>query len=275
MTIAVIAIALALPSGLRVMVNNARVLSGSWESAVDFTVYLDMSVNEADAGALAREIEARPDVSRAALVDRAQALAEFRAYSGFGEALDALEENPLPHALVVRPEGGTRGDVEALARDLGAIDETALVQLDTAWVERLRSVLVLARRVVDIATVLLGLAVVVVIGNTIRLEINNRRDEIEVIKLVGGSDGYVRRPFLYLGFCYGLGGGIVAAVTIATGLGLISSPARSLAQLYDSGYRLVGLSASQTALLLGAGAILGWGGAAIATARHLRDIEPR
>lgn len=275
MTIAVIAIALALPSGLRVMVNNARVLSGSWESAVDFTVYLDMSVNEADARALAREVEARADVSRAALVDRAQALAEFRAYSGFGEALDALEENPLPHALVVRPEGGTRGDVEALARDLGAMDETALVQLDTAWVERLRSVLVLARRVVDMATVLLGLAVVVVIGNTIRLEINNRRDEIEVIKLVGGSDGYVRRPFLYLGFCYGLGGGVVAAITIATGLGLISSPARSLAQLYDSGYRLVGLSASQTALLLGAGAILGWGGAAIATARHLRDIEPR
>ena len=274
MTIAVIAIALALPSGLRVMVNNVRILSGSLESAVDFTVYLDMSVDEESAQVLARDVEARPDVNRAVLIDRAQALADFRAYSGFGEALDTLEENPLPHALVVRPAGGTQGDVEALARDLDEMQQTALVQLDTAWVERLRSLAELANRAVGIATVLLSLAVVVVIGNTIRLEINNRREEIEVIKLVGGSDGYVRRPFLYLGLCYGLGGGIVAAITTAIGLGLISTPARSLAQLYDSGYRLVGLSAGQTVLLLGGGAILGWAGAVIATARHLRDVDP-
>jgi cell division transport system permease protein len=274
MTIAVIAIALALPSGLHVMVNNVRILSGSLESAVDFTVYLDMSVDEESAQVLARDVEARPDVNRAVLIDRAQALADFRAYSGFGEALDTLEENPLPHALVVRPAGGTQGDVEALARDLDEMQQTALVQLDTAWVERLRSLAELANRAVGIATVLLSLAVVVVIGNTIRLEINNRREEIEVIKLVGGSDGYVRRPFLYLGLCYGLGGGIVAAITTAVGLGLISTPARSLAQLYDSGYRLVGLSAGQTVLLLGGGAILGWAGAVIATARHLRDVDP-
>ena len=274
MTIAVIAIALALPSGLHVMVNNVRILSGSLESAVDFTVYLDMSVDEESAQVLARDVEARPDVNRAVLIDRAQALADFRAYSGFGEALDTLEENPLPHALVVRPAGGTQGDVEALARDLDEMQQTALVQLDTAWVERLRSLAELANRAVGIATVLLSLAVVVVIGNTIRLEINNRREEIEVIKLVGGSDGYVRRPFLYLGLCYGLGGGIVAAITTAIGLGLISTPARSLAQLYDSGYRLVGLSAGQTVLLLGGGAILGWAGAVIATARHLRDVDP-
>ena len=154
------------------------------------------------------------------------------------------------------------------------MQQTALVQLDTAWVDRLRSLAELANRAVGIATVLLSLAVVVVIGNTIRLEINNRREEIEVIKLVGGSDGYVRRPFLYLGLCYGLGGGIVAAITTAAGLGLISPPARSLAQLYESGYRLVGLSAAQTVLLLGGGAILGWAGAVIATARHLRDVDP-
>ncbi len=274
MTIAVIAIALALPSGLHVMVNNVRILSGSLEAAVDFTVYLDMSVDEESAQVLARDVEARPDVNRAVLIDRAQALEDFRAYSGFGEALDALEENPLPHALVVRPAGGTRGDVEALARDLDEMQQTALVQLDTAWVDRLRSLAELANRAVGIATVLLSLAVVVVIGNTIRLEINNRREEIEVIKLVGGSDGYVRRPFLYLGLCYGLGGGIVAAITTAAGLGLISPPARSLAQLYESGYRLVGLNAAQTVLLLGGGAILGWAGAVIATARHLRDVDP-
>ena len=272
MTIAVIAIALALPSGLHVMVNNVRILSGSLEAAVDFTVYLDMSVDEESAQVLARDVEARPDVNRAVLL--APALEDCRASSGVGDAVAALEENPLPHALVVRPTGGTRGDVEALARDLDEMQQTALVQLDTAWVDRLRSLAELANRAVGIATVLLSLAVVVVIGNTIRLEINNRREEIEVIKLVGGSDGYVRRPFLYLGLCYGLGGGIVAAITTAAGLGLISPPARSLAQLYESGYRLVGLNAAQTVLLLGGGAILGWAGAVIATARHLRDVDP-
>ena len=274
MTITVIAIALALPAGLRVMVNNVRAVSGSWEAAIDFTVYLEMSVDEQSARALAGEVEARSDVSGVRLVERGAALAEFRAYSGFGEALDALGDNPLPHALVVRPAGGTRADVETLATQLEALPQTALVQLDTAWVERLGALLELARRVVDIATGLLGLAVIVVIGNTIRLEINNRRDEIEVIKLVGGSDGYVRRPFLYLGLGYGLGGGTLAVLTVAGGVALISAPARSLAQLYDSGYRLVGLTPGQTALLLCAGAGLGWAGAAIAATRHLRDVEP-
>lgn len=274
MTILVIAIALALPAGLSVLLNNIQALSGSWEGAVDFTVYLEMGVAEERAGEMALEIEARPDVNRAVLINRTEALEEFRAYSGFGESLDALEENPLPHALVVRPEGGTEGDVEALAAALTAMEDTMLVQLDTAWVERLRTMLELARRIVEIATALLALAVVVVIGNTIRLEINNRRDEIEVVKLVGGSDGYIRRPFLYLGFCYGLAGGILAAVTIGLGLGLIGGPARSLAELYGSSYTLVGLDSTQMMLLLGGGAVLGWAGAGIAAARHLRAIEP-
>jgi cell division transport system permease protein len=274
MTIAVIALALALPAGLRVTVNNAQALSGSWEGAIDFTVYLDGDVDEGRAAELALEVEARDDVAQAVLITRSEALEEFRSYSGFGDALDALAENPLPHALVVRPAASTLADVEALASDLDALEETDLVQIDTAWVERLRSILELVRRIVDIATILLALAVVMVIGNTIRLEINNRRTEIEVVKLVGGSDGFIRRPFLYLGLCYGLAGGMLAAITIALSLALISAPARSLAQLYGSTYSLVGLSLAQTLALLIGGAILGWGGAGVAAARHLRAIEP-
>jgi len=129
-------------------------------------------------------------------------------------------------------------------------------------------------RLVDIATAMLALAVVVVIGNTIRLEINNRRAEIEVVKLVGGSDGFIRRPFLYLGFCYGLAGGLLATIAIALTLSLITSPARALAQLYGSNFSLVGLSGPQIALLLTGGALLGWAGAGVTTARHLRAIEP-
>jgi len=148
------------------------------------------------------------------------------------------------------------------------------VQLDTAWVDRLRSILDLVLRVVDIVTVLLGFGVIIVIGNTIRLEINNRQDEIEVIKLVGGSNGYVRRPFLYSGFWYGFGGSIVAILTIWGALGLVNSPARALAELYDSSYRVIGLNFKETLMLVGTGALLGWAGAAIATIRHLRDSDP-
>ena len=273
MTILVIAIALVVPVGLRVMVDNARALSGTWEGAADFTVYLEMAVGEPAAEGLAEQIGQRDDVERAELLYRTDALAEFRAWSGFGEALDLLDENPLPHAIVVRP-AGTGADLDLLVRDLEALEETALVQLDTEWLERLRAILELARRVVDVTTVLLGLAVIVVIGNTIRLEIGNRREEIEIVKLVGGSDGYIRRPFLYLGLCYGVGAGILAALIIVLGLGLVASPARALMELYGSDYRLAGLGLADTAWLLGAGGFLGWAGAGIAVARHLRDIEP-
>ncbi len=273
MTILVIAIALVVPAGLRVMVDNARALSGTWERAADFTVYLEMAVDEPSAESLAQQIEQRDDVERAELLNRSEALTEFRAYSGFGEALDLLDENPLPHALIVRP-AGTGTDLDRLVEDLDALEETALVQLDTEWLERLRAILDLARRVVDVTTVLLGLAVIVVIGNTIRLEIGSRREEIEIVKLVGGSDGYIRRPFLYLGLCYGLGAGILAALIIILGLGLVASPARALMELYGSDYRLAGLSLADTAWLLGVGGFLGWAGAGIAVARHLREIEP-
>ena len=273
MTILVIAIALAVPAGLRVMVDNARALSGTWQGAADFTMYLEMAVDEPAAEALAGQVGGRDDVERAELLARSDALAEFRAYSGFGEALDLLDENPLPHAIIVRP-AGTGADLDRLVEDLDALEETALVQLDTEWLERLRAILELARRVVDVTTVLLGLAVIVVIGNTIRLEIGNRREEIEIIKLVGGSDGYIRRPFLYLGLCYGVGAGILAALIIVLGLGLVASPARALMELYGSDYRLAGLSPADAGWLLGAGGFLGWAGAGIAVARHLREIEP-
>lgn len=274
MTIFVIAIALALPASLRVITNNIQILSGSWEGAIDFTVYLKMDVAAEQVAVISREIQSRNDVEQAVIVYRSDALAEFRTYSGFGEALDALEDNPLPHSLVVRPRSGNTIDVQALADALEELPETEFVQLDTLWVERLNAIVVVATRIIDIATLLLSLAVVLIIGNTIRLEIDSRRDEIQVVKLVGGSDGFIRRPFLYLGLFYGFAGAIVAAVTVAIGLGLITSPTRSLAELYGSSFNLTGLTRLQTFLLLIGGASLGWAGAGIAAARHLQAIEP-
>jgi cell division transport system permease protein len=275
LTILVIAISLALPAALRVSVSNAGALSESWQSAADFTVYLKIDVTADAARRVARSIESRDDVAEVTFIDRDAALAEFRDKSGFGEALDALDGNPLPHTLVVRPASGLESDVETVAAAIRAMPETDLVQLDTAWVTRLRAMLALAGRMVDLATVLLAIAVTIVVGNTIRLEINNRSVEIEVTKLVGGTDGFIRRPFLYLGLCYGLAGAIVAEILLALGLLLLGAPVRAVATLYGSSFALSGLSPLENTVLLLGGALLGWLGAGLATARHLRAIEPK
>jgi cell division transport system permease protein len=275
LTILVIATALALPAGLRVAVNNADAVSDSWQSAADFTVYLKMDVSEDAARRTARSIEERADVAGVTLIDRDAALAEFRSESGFGEALDALDGNPLPHTLVVHPASGIATDVEALAKAVMQLPEAELVQVDTAWVSRLRAMLALATRLVDFATAVLGLAVAIVVGNTIRLEINNRSVEIEVTKLVGGTDAFIRRPFLYLGLCYGLAGAFVALAVVGVGLLLLGPPVRAVAALYGSSFSLAGLSLAESGILLLGGAFLGWAGAGLAAARHLRAIEPK
>ena len=276
LTIGVIGIALSLPAGLRVVVNNGRLLAGSWEHAQDFTVYLKMDVSATEAAELATQIAARGDVSSVNLIDRTDALEDFKRYSGFGDVLRALESNPLPHALVVRPESALTEDqsIATLAAELDTLEATELVQLDTAWVDRFRAMLDISRRAVDLATALLALAVIVVIGNTIRLEINNRRREIEVTKLVGGSNGFIRRPFLYLGFWYGLGGGLLAWILINAGLAALRAPVAQLAGLYTSNFSLVSLPWLESLALIFGGGVLGWLGAGVAASRHLAEIEP-
>jgi cell division transport system permease protein len=275
LTILVLAIALALPTGLRVLVTNAGALSQSWQGVADFTVYLKIDVSADAAARVAKTIEGRDDVASVTLIDRAKALEEFRAQSGFGEALDALEGNPLPYTLVVRPKTGVATDVETVAAVIRAMPEADLVQLDTAWVMRLRAMLALVSRAVDLATVLLAIAVTIVVGNTIRLEINSRSTEIEVVKLVGGTDAFIRRPFLYLGLWYGLLGAAVAVMIVGAALLALESPVGDVASLYGSSFRLTGLPLRETGILLAGGALLGWAGAWLATARHLRAIEPR
>ena len=280
MTILVIATALALPAGLRVAVNNADAVSDSWQSAADFTVYLKLDVSEEAARRTARAIEERADVAGVTVIDRDAALAEFRAQSGFGEALDALDGNPLPHTLVVHPASGIAGDVEALAKAMAALPETELVQVDTAWVSRLRAMLALAGRLVDFATVLLGLAVAIVVGNTIRLEINNRSVEIEVTKLVGGTDAFIRRPFLYLGLCYGLAGAFVALLVVDARLA-VAGPAgpRRGGALRQRLHPDRACPWPKAASCCCGGAFLGWAGAGPGRrppfARHRAEIAAR
>jgi cell division transport system permease protein len=276
-TLLVIALALALPLGLRLFVSNAQAATGNFASAVDVSVYLKTDVPLAKAQQLAQAAGARRDVAAVTVIPADKGLEDFRAYSGFGDALKALTDNPLPNVLHVRPraESSSTASLEALRGYLAAWPEVDSVQVDSEWVMRFNAILEVLRRALAVAAVLLGIGVVAVIGNTIRLEIAGRRQEIEVTKLVGGSNAYVRRPFLYTGVLYGLGGALIAWGIVAIAIAVLEEPVATLARLYGSRYALYGPSAQDVGWLLGAGALLGWLGAWIAAARHLRGIEPR
>jgi cell division transport system permease protein len=277
LTLLVIALALALPVALRLLVLNAQAATGNFANAVDLSVYLRTDVPLAKAQQLATAARQRRDVAAVTLIPADQGLEDFRNYSGFGDALGALKENPLPHVLHVRPQAldSSPAALEALRRYFTAWPEVDVVQVDSEWVLRFNAILEVLRRVLLIAAVLLGLGVLAVIGNTIRLEIQGRRAEIEVTKLVGGSNAYVRRPFLYTGMLYGLGGALIAWGIIAVAVAVLGEPVARLARLYGSRYALLGPSGEDVGMLLGAGAVLGWLGAWISAARHLRSIEPR
>jgi cell division transport system permease protein len=277
LTIVVIGIALALPACLHVLVQNVRVASGGWNSALDISVYMKPNASLDQAKRAAERIRQRRDVDEVTLIEADAALAEFRRNSGFGAALDALKDNPLPHALVVRPDAEFRqaGRVQALSNEIKKIDGVDIVQLDTEWVSRFNAILDVIRRGVLLAAVLFALGILVIIGNTIRLDIENRRGEIEVTKLVGGSDAFVRRPFLYNGVWYGLAGGLIAGLIVATVVAVLSAPVQRIAGLYGSKFELQGVGiVGWIALLLG-GALLGWLGSFIVATRELREIEPK
>src|SRR5512137_828510 len=245
LTIIVIGIALALPACLHVLVQNVRVASGGWNSALDISVYMKPDASLDQTKRAAERIRQRRDVDEVTLIEADAALAEFRRNSGFGAALDALKDNPLPHALVVRPDVEFRdpGRVGSLTDELKKIDGVDIVQLDTEWVSRFNAILDVIRRGVFLAAGLFALGILVIVGNTIRLDIENRRDEIEVTKLVGGSDAFVRRPFLYNGVWYGLAGGITAGIIVAIVVGVLTAPVHRIAGLYGSGFSLHGLGA--------------------------------
>ena len=276
MTVAVIGIALALPAGLHVLVANGKALSGRWDSAVDVSVYLRDDVDIEAARKLARKIEAREDVATVDVISAESALEEFRQLSGFGPALDALTENPLPVVLVVSPDQEHRNTaaITSLGVALDALGETDIVQMDTEWVSRFHAILDIIRRAVLLAAAVLALGVIIIVGNTIRLDIQNRRDEIEVTKLVGASDAFIRRPFLYSGLWYGLLGGVFAVALVMVGLWLLSEPVGRVARLYGSQFRLIGLTVAETAGVAAGGALLGWLGSWLAASRHMRRIEP-
>jgi cell division transport system permease protein len=277
MTAAVIGIALAMPSGLYLLLNNIDRLSGSWDGQASLSIFLKDSVTADDATRLVKTVHGWPEVDGVELITPQQALEEFSRHSGFADVLDTLERNPLPNVLIIKPVAAHAGPETAAAlRDkFNKLPETEFAQLDLEWVQRLSAMIDIARRGVLVISSLLALAVLLVIGNTIRLEIQNRRDEIVVTKLIGATNGFVRRPFLYSGIWYGVLGAIIAWLLVEGGFLVLSAPVTKLAGLYQSGFSLQTLPLQLLLLLLGAGMLLGLLGSWLAVGRHLSAIQPR
>jgi len=277
MTIAVIGIALALPTGLQVLLKNVQQVTAQWDGAAQISLYLKDSVTTKQAESLTKLLTKRQDVKSANNITPDSAMTEFRKNSGFGEALDALEENPFPALIVVYPSDNNDSiiSVEAMLADFRARPEVERAQFDLQWLKRLFAIMDFGRRGIWVLAVLLSLSVLLVVGNTIRLAIENRREEIEIIKLIGGTDAFIRRPFLYNGFWFGLSGGVISWILVTLALWLLSGPVGQLATLYNSNYQLTTLDLTASAILLGFSVLLGLAGSWLAVSRHLHAIEPQ
>ncbi|MCK5639692.1 MAG: permease-like cell division protein FtsX, partial [Gammaproteobacteria bacterium] len=238
-------------------------------------LFLKQNINERQSTALAKKLRTKNEISKVDYISREQALEEFSALSGFGDALLALDENPLPTVLVVHPAMVINSSVaiEALLTELRTHPEVDLAQLDMQWVERLYAMLDTLSRGIWILASLLSLAVLLVVGNTIRLAIQNRRDEIVIIKLIGGTDAFIRRPFLYAGFWYGLFGGIIAFILVQISLLFLQEPVHHLANLYHSQFKLNKFELVNTFVLLTCATLLGYLGSWLAVNRHLRTLN--
>lgn len=275
MTVAVIGIALLLPTGLLVAMDNLRALSGSLGDVSQISLYLEDDVSQSEAEALSAQLQARDDIELARYVSPAEGAADFVRYSGLGDILSALEENPLPGVIVLTPGMLDSPAASALQTALTAQPGVESVQIDLEWVERLQRILTLAGRASTGLLLILSLAVLFITGNTIRLAIEGRRAEIVVVKLVGGTDSDVALPFLYCGAWYGLAGAVMAWVLLMLMLLTLQGPANELLRLYGSELVIAGPGAAATLLLIAGGTLLGWVGAFISVKQHLAAIEPR
>ena len=276
MTSAVIGIALALPAGMHVALGHLQQISGGWDGAATVSLFLKQSVTDQQAQKLADRLQGNQKIAEIDFVGREQALEEFRRLSGFGDALKALESNPLPALLIIKPtqEHSNPTSTQLLIKELGLLKEADLVQLDMQWVRRFHALTQIAQRGVMVLATLLGLAVLLIVGNTIRLEIQNRHAEIEISKLIGATNAFIRRPFLYAGFWYGLFGGIIAWLLVNISILTLDDSVGQLANLYHSSFELTLVDLVTVVVLLGGSALLGLLGSWISVGRHLSAIEP-
>lgn len=276
MTVAVIAIALALPAGLYVLIRNLNLLSESWDQTAVISLFLTLDADIEQARTLAVELEAHRNLDQVTLINPDQALSELGRYGGFNEAIAQLEENPLPVVLALQPTPDIRTPeaLEHLAEEIEALPQADFARLDTQWVRRFQVILSLTQRGVVLLGGALALAILLIVGNTVRLEIESRHEEIEIMELVGATSAFIRRPFLYAGGWYGLFGGVGAWLLVALTLTLVQTPVSRLAALYHTQFPLAGLGVAASLTILGGSLGLGLLGSWVSVGRHLSAAQP-
>jgi cell division transport system permease protein len=270
LTIGVMAVALALPLGLWAVLDNIARFGGEVQQSREITVFLKPGLAPDRVQALATNLRGRGDVAGVQVKTPDEGLQELRERGGLGDAIDALGDNPLPSVLVVAP----RGDETALAESLSALPEADQVQRDAQWRKRLDGWLRFGGRAVWVLGLLLGLGALLVVGNTVRLDIQSRREEIGVLQLLGASDGFIRRPFLYLGAWYGLAAGVLALGLLSLAAWSLRAPLADLAATYGSRFALAGFAPRALACVVVGAALLGWLGAGLVTGHFLRQTRP-
>jgi len=272
-----LAIALALPAALLLLLNQAQHLGQQLNENSHISVFLTPYASQEQGQALANQLQARSDIKQVTYISADDALINFKDTSGLSDVLESLTDNPLPATLLLEPTDSalTTEAVAQLTEELRQLELVDQVLVDMAWLDRLQAILRTSERLTYSLALLLALGVLLVVGNTVRLQIENRKQEILVIKLVGGTDAYLRRPFLYAGFWAGLCAALLAWVIIQLGVAYLHGPLRTLAQSYQSDWQLQGLGLTGSLILLACGCGLSVFGAALTVGRQLRLIEPK
>lgn len=272
LTVGVMAVALALPLCLALILGNVERLSGSFREARDISLFLQPEIAPERVEAVRDQVQRLPGAESVSLRTSAQGLEEFRQMADFAGALALLDYNPLPAVLVVTPQTGVDG--ATLADTLRDLPETDFVQHDAAWRARLGAWLGFGRRLTILAATLLGLGVLLVVGNTVRLDIQGRAEEIQTVQLLGATDGFVRRPFLYLGAWYGALAAVLAVAIAVVARAALQAPVSALVASYGSTFELLGIDPITAVAVLTGGMLLGWLGAWLAAGHHLRQTLP-
>lgn len=275
MTAIVLAVALALAAGFFLLVANVQQFTGALDDSNQISIFLQQHVTEQQGLKLTRKLSENTNISQASFISKHQALDEFKQYSGFGEVLEVMDDNPLPHVIQVLPESISLDDnsINELIINLKKLPEVDFVQMDMVWLKRLQAMIQLANRGVLILSVVLALGILFITGNTIRLELQNSRDEIQIAQLVGATPGFIRRPFLYCGFWYGFIAAAVAWVLVSLMLLLIQQPLDQLTGLYEGQFRVRFFSVKETMMLLMISIGLGVTGAWIVLHRQIQQLK--
>jgi len=273
LNVLVIGVALSLPTGGYVLLQNVQSLSDKLAGTPQISVFLSMNVSQDDISRFSKQLQLHSAVSRIEFVPREQALLQLQNSTGLADVTGGLAQNPLPHAFIIYPKNKDAEALEILRDELKSWPKFEHVQLDSAWARKLEALLKFGRMAVLILAVLLSFALVAITFNTIRLQILTQREEIEVSKLIGASNSFIRRPFLYFGLAQGLLGGTTAWLIITVSLSLLNFSLLDLTQLYASNFSLQHLSASDSMTLLVFSAYLGWLGALLSVSQHLWRME--